>query len=25
VVLMRGKLVFYGAPQEALAHVKADA
>ena len=24
VVLMRGKLVFYGAPQEALAHVKAD-
>jgi ABC-type multidrug transport system ATPase subunit len=23
VVLMRGKLVFYGAPQEALAHVKA--
>src|SRR5437763_12181541 len=24
VVLMRGKLVFYGAPQEALAHVKAE-
>jgi len=24
VVLMRGKLVFYGAPQEALAHVQAD-
>jgi len=24
VVLMRGKLVFYGAPQEALAHVHAD-
>ena len=24
VVLMRGKLVFYGAPQEALAHIKAD-
>ncbi len=24
VVMMRGKLVFYGAPQEALAHVKAD-
>jgi ABC-type multidrug transport system ATPase subunit/pSer/pThr/pTyr-binding forkhead associated (FHA) protein len=24
VVLMRGKLVFYGAPQEALEHVKAD-
>lgn len=24
VVLMRGKLVFYGAPQEALAHVCAD-
>src|SRR6185369_14899786 len=24
VVLMRGKLVFYGGPQEALAHVKAD-
>src|SRR2546425_11358229 len=24
VVLMRGKLVFYGAPQEALAHVKAS-
>ena len=24
VVLMRGKLVFYGAPQEALTHVKAD-
>ena len=24
VVLMRGKLVFYGAPQEALAHVRAD-
>ncbi len=24
VVLMRGKLVFYGAPHEALAHVKAD-
>jgi ABC-type multidrug transport system ATPase subunit/pSer/pThr/pTyr-binding forkhead associated (FHA) protein len=24
VVLMRGKLVFYGTPQEALAHVKAE-
>lgn len=24
VVMMRGKLVFYGAPQEALAHIKAD-
>lgn len=24
VVLMRGKLVFYGAPQEALAHVRAE-
>jgi ABC-type multidrug transport system ATPase subunit/pSer/pThr/pTyr-binding forkhead associated (FHA) protein len=24
VVLMRGKLVFYGAPQEALAHIKAE-
>jgi ABC-type multidrug transport system ATPase subunit/pSer/pThr/pTyr-binding forkhead associated (FHA) protein len=24
VVLMRGKLVFYGGPQEALAHIKAD-
>ena len=24
VVLMRGKLVFYGAPQDALAHVKAE-
>jgi ABC transport system ATP-binding/permease protein len=24
VVMMRGKLVFYGAPQEALAHVQAD-
>jgi len=24
VVLMRGKVVFYGAPQEALAHVKAE-
>jgi ABC-type multidrug transport system ATPase subunit/pSer/pThr/pTyr-binding forkhead associated (FHA) protein len=24
VVLMRGKLVFYGGPQEALAHVKAE-
>src|SRR5213595_3967272 len=24
VVLMRGKLVFYGAPQEALSHVKAE-
>src|SRR5438034_9722157 len=24
VVLMRGKLVFYGAPHEALAHVKAE-
>src|SRR2546425_7745452 len=24
VVLMRGKLVFYGAPQEALAHVNAE-
>lgn len=24
VVLMRGKLVFYGAPREALAHVKAE-
>ena len=24
VVLMRGKLVFYGAPQEALAHIQAD-
>src|SRR6266851_4609116 len=24
VVLMRGKLVFYGAPHEALAHIKAD-
>src|SRR5688572_16011388 len=24
VVLMRGKLVFYGAPQEALTHVKAE-
>ena len=24
VVLMRGKLVFYGPPQEALAHIKAD-
>ena len=24
VVLMRGKLVFYGAPHEALAHVRAD-
>jgi ABC transport system ATP-binding/permease protein len=24
VVLMRGKLVFYGAPQEALAHVQAE-
>ena len=24
VVLMRGKLVFYGSPQEALAHVKAE-
>jgi ABC transport system ATP-binding/permease protein len=24
VVLMRGRLVFYGAPQEALAHVKAE-
>jgi ABC transport system ATP-binding/permease protein len=24
VVLMRGKLVFYGAPQEALSHVRAD-
>ncbi|HSQ23622.1 MAG TPA: FHA domain-containing protein, partial [Pyrinomonadaceae bacterium] len=24
VVLMRGKLVFYGAPQEALVHVKAE-
>src|SRR5204862_3647856 len=24
VVLMRGRLVFYGAPQEALEHVKAD-
>ncbi len=24
VVLMRGKLVFYGVPQEALAHVKAE-
>ncbi len=24
VVMMRGKLVFYGAPQEALAHVHAD-
>src|SRR2546425_11302170 len=24
VVLMRGRLVFYGAPQEAMAHVKAE-
>jgi ABC transport system ATP-binding/permease protein len=24
VVMMRGKLVFYGAPQEALVHIKAD-
>ncbi|HEX8143745.1 MAG TPA: FHA domain-containing protein [Pyrinomonadaceae bacterium] len=24
VVMMRGKLVFYGAPQEALAHIQAD-
>ncbi len=24
VVMMRGKLVFYGAPQEALTHIKAD-
>lgn len=24
VVMMRGKLVFYGPPQEALAHIKAD-